>query len=283
LALASGIGYAAAVYTLSRWLTRPSRRKPQRTPLDFGLPSRSVRCRTADGFLLRGWVIEPSGSRGTVALFHGMRGSRERMLDRVPYFYAGGYRCILFDHRAHGESSGRRTSFGFHESRDVAAVLRFIQERWPKGPRVALGTSMGAAAICYAVDHAADWDALILESCYPEIGQAFESRLRHGYPTWYQRLRRGVIWLTERRLRVRLPQLAPIDYIARFGNTPILIVTGTEDLHAAPTEAHRLFERCQGPRELWLVPRAGHRDIVEKAGAEYGERVLKYLKKHLAA
>ena len=48
---------------------------------------------------------------------------------------------IAFDHRAHGESSGKRISFGYHESRDVASNLRALEEvsntphKPPKGYR----------------------------------------------------------------------------------------------------------------------------------------------------
>src|SRR5262249_8426029 len=128
VALATGVGYAAAAYSISRWLPRPSPRRPQSSPKDFGLPSEVVRCRTADGVRLAGWIIEPPQAWATVALFHGMRGNRERMLDRVPCLYGAGYRSVLFDLRAHGESSGKRTSFGYYERRDVEAVARFIEK-----------------------------------------------------------------------------------------------------------------------------------------------------------
>jgi pimeloyl-ACP methyl ester carboxylesterase len=283
VALATGVGYAAAAYSISRWLTRPSPRKPKSLPKDFGLPSEVVCCKTADGVRLTGWVIEPPQARATVALFHGMRGNRERMLDRVPFLYGAGYRCVLFDLRAHGESSGKRTSFGYYERRDVEAVARFIEKRWSHQPRAAIGTSMGAAALCYAARHAVSWNAVILESCYQDIRMAFKSRLQHGLPPWYKRLSRGVIWITERRLGLRLFQLAPLERIDDFGHTPIFILTGGADLHATVSEAHELFNRCRGPKRLWVVPDAGHRDIVEKAGECYGERVLDYLKEFLAA
>src|SRR5437879_3195050 len=82
----------------------------------------------------------------------------------------------------------------------VAAVLHYVRRHWPHQPHVALGISMGAAAVCYAAEHSRYCAAIILESCYYDIASAFANRLRHGYPPWYQRLSRGVIWVTERRL-----------------------------------------------------------------------------------
>jgi alpha-beta hydrolase superfamily lysophospholipase len=278
LALASRVGYPAAAYTVSRWLTRPTRGRPQLTPSDFGMSWERLECRTADGLRLAGWLVEPAGARATMALFHGMRFNREQVLGRLQLLATAGYRCIAFDHRAHGESHGKRTSFGFHESRDVAAVLDLIGRRWPHQPRAALGLSMGAAALCYAASAAPGrWHAVILESCYYDLASAFASRLRHDYPPWLQRLTRGVIWVTERRLGVRLAQLTPADHIGRLGPTPVLILTGTADRHACATDAQRLWERCRGPRELWLVPNAGHQDVLEQGGPAYAERVLQFL------
>lgn len=283
VALASGVGYVAAAYTISRWLTRPSRARPRTNPGHYGLPWYRAGCRSADGVTLAGWVVEPPRPRATVALFHGMRGNRERLLDRVALLARHGFRCVAFDLRAHGESGGRRTSFGFHERHDAAAALKFVRDRWPDQPRAALGVSMGAAAICYAARQVKGWDVVVLESCYQDIGRAFENRLRDGLPAWYRRLSRGVVWVTERRLGVRLEQLAPVDYIEHLGPAPVFVLTGAADPHAPAEEARALYERCRGPRELWVVPEAGHRDVFNKGGEEYRRRVVGFLEQHLSA
>ena len=143
----SGIGYLVTAYTISRWLTRPSRGAPRPTPAEFGLSFEDVECRTADGERLAGWVVSPPQPRGTVLLFHGLRHNRGRMLPRIAWLAPAGYRCVAFDHRAHGASTGRCSSFGFHERQDVAAVVDYVEQRWPEEPRAALGNSMGAAAL----------------------------------------------------------------------------------------------------------------------------------------
>jgi alpha-beta hydrolase superfamily lysophospholipase len=277
LTAASGVGYLAAAYTMSRWLTRAGRGRPAQTPAAHGLPWEPLECRTADGLRLAGWVVTPPRPRATVALFHGMHRHRGQTLDRTALLAAAGYRCVAFDHRAHGASEGRRTSFGFYESRDVAAVLDLVRRRWPDQPRAALGMSMGAAAVCYAGPQAGAWDALILEGLYHDLASTFVSRFGHGYPPWLKRFVPGVVWVTERRLRVRLWQLVPADCIGRFASVPLLLITGTEDRHAPPADAERLGARGQGQWELYLVPGAGHLDVCEKGGPDYRQRVLAFL------
>ena len=104
----------------------------------------------ADGLRLAGWVVTPSRPRATVVICHGVRSNREATLGRIAFLTAAGYRCVAFDHRAHGASPGKRTSFGYHEARDVAAIHALARGAWPRQPCAALGISMGAAALCFA-------------------------------------------------------------------------------------------------------------------------------------
>jgi alpha-beta hydrolase superfamily lysophospholipase len=277
LVIATGVGYLVAAYLASRWLTRSKKRRPERTPADLGLPFETLTCRTADGLRLTGWVVEPPQPRGTVALFHGLRCTRELMLERMAILVRAGYRCVAFDHRAHGQSQGRLTSFGYHEGRDVAAVLDLVNRFWPERPHAVLGISMGAAAICAAADRARGADAVILESMYHDLLSAFTTRISDGFPRWYGWLMGGIIWITERRLRTRLEHMSPADQIGRLAPAPVLLITGTEDRHASPDDAQRLYERCRGPRDLMLVAGAGHTDLLEVAGPMYTKRVLQFL------
>jgi alpha-beta hydrolase superfamily lysophospholipase len=327
LAMASGVGYVAAAYSVSRWLTRATPGKPRRTPADLGLCWDLLECRTADGFRLKGWVVTPAQPRATVLLCHGVRQNREQTLSRTAFLTAAGYRCVAFDHRAHGQSDGRRTSFGYYESGDVIAFLALVRRRWPRQPLAALGMSMGAAALCFAAPltrvpetgspekgsdplnsraltpfpdrtpkikspvpvsgtrvrgaEVAACDALILESLYHDIHSAFANRVGASYPAWFRRLSRGVQWITERRLGLRMEKLAPAEHIGNLAPAPVLLLTGTEDSHAPPRDAQRLYDRCRGPRELWLVPEASHLDLFQAGGLAYQQRVLSFLDRWL--
>jgi alpha-beta hydrolase superfamily lysophospholipase len=281
MALASGVGYLAAAYTVSRWLTRATSGQSLHTPTDHGLLWEPLTCRTNDGLRLSGWLMTPPRPRATVVLHHGLHGNREQTLSRAAFLTRAGYRCVAFDHRAHGASDGKRTSFGYHEARDVAAVSALVQANWPRQPRAVLGMSMGAAAVCFAAEHLA-YDAIILESMYHDLAGAFASRLASGYPPWFRRLSHGIVWVTERRLGVRMCQVAPAEHIARLAPAPVLVLTGSEDAHATPAEAERLHGRCRGPRELWLAPNARHEDVFETGGKAYQLRILEFLDRWLA-
>src|SRR5262245_25258336 len=64
IALASGVGYVAAAYTVSRFLTRPRRKRLRTTPADLGLPFEPIDLIADDQVKLNGWVVEPPEPRG---------------------------------------------------------------------------------------------------------------------------------------------------------------------------------------------------------------------------
>jgi pimeloyl-ACP methyl ester carboxylesterase len=214
-------------YAISRWLTRPTPGAPSHTPADFGLAHEPLECRTADGQRLAGWVASPTvAPRATIALFHGIRRNRAQMLDRILLLVAAGYRCVAFDHRAHGESTGTRTSFGFHERRDVLAVVHLIQRLWPTQPCAALGIGMGGVAICYAASELHGLAAIILESVHFDLAAPLGTRISGVFPASSNRLAQSVIEVTGERLGVPMQQLAPGKYLAALARTPILFVAG---------------------------------------------------------
>src|SRR5262245_25689413 len=147
--LSSGIGALAAEYLIARWLTKPAPQRIGRTPSELSMSWEALACVTEDLHNLRGWLVAPPSPRATLLLFHGIRNNREQLLSRLAFLVPAGYRCVVFDHRAHGESEGRQISFGLHEKLDVRAILKLALERWPEEPLGVLGMSMGAAAVCF--------------------------------------------------------------------------------------------------------------------------------------
>ncbi|MCS7046324.1 MAG: lysophospholipase, partial [Gemmataceae bacterium] len=169
----------------------------------------------------------------------------------------------------------------WYEARDVAAVTRLIHDRWPEQPKAAFGLSMGAAALCFGQEHTGPYRAFILEGVYHDLASAFRNRIGAGYPIWFNRFRSGIIWITEKRLGVTLAQLAPADYVAKLAPRPLLVLTGSDDLHAPVDETRRLAERCPGPTEFHVIPGAGHKNVDHVGGQAYADLILGFLDRAL--
>ncbi len=89
-----------------------------------------------------------------------------------------------------------------------------------------------------------------------------------------------LLWQLPVRLKISAKELRPIDKLPGW-HSPIFIALGAKDLHTTQEETKRLFGRANSPKELWIVPEAGHVDLYRFATAEYKKKVFGFLQKHL--
>lgn len=238
------------------------------------LPAETVSFPSESGGRIHGWLLPHAQSRGVIILMHGIRATRLSMVDRARFLHAAGYSVLLFDFQAHGESPGDIISFGHLESRDAAAAVAFVRQRFP-GQRIGvIGSSLGGAAALLG-DGPIRVDAMVLEAVYPSMEQAVSNRLR-------MRMGRPGVLLAplltiqlKPRLGLTTADLRPIDRIDEAG-CPILIVNGIRDRHTTPEQASELFDHAREPKWLWLVPGARHVDLDRFAGKQYQERILSF-------
>ncbi|MEO6279531.1 alpha/beta fold hydrolase [Roseateles sp.] len=273
LALAlAGLSLAAG-----EWLTRPVRTAIGAPPA--GLHAEAVSLPYGEGQHLAGWFLPGRAGEGAVLMLHGVRGNRLQMLERARWLQREGMASLIVDLPSHGESSGERISFGRHEARGVEAALAWLRARLPGEKVGAIGVSLGGASLLFA-QRQPELDALVLESVYPSIVDAVQDRLA-------MRLGAAGVWVAPL-LLVQLPlrlglstdDLRPVEAIASV-RAPLLVASGTEDLHTRWPETERLFAAANEPKTLWPVSGAAHVDLHAFDAAAYEEKLGPWLKAHL--
>jgi alpha-beta hydrolase superfamily lysophospholipase len=279
LAGLAGAGLCAAVLAVGLRLSAPARTAVGPAPADLA-GAEAVAFSSPSGALLRGWWVPGAAGGGSVVLLHGAWEDRRRMLPRARVLHAEGFAVLLPDLQAHGESTGRRITFGRREGQDAAAALRFVRERVP-GERVGvLGVSLGGAAALLGPKPLAA-DAMVLESVYPSIEAALGNRLRARLGALAARPLAPVFaLLLPPVLGVRPEELRPIDRIGAI-RAPLLLASGTHDDRTTIAEARALFDRAPAPRQFWAVEGAAHEDLEGFAPEPYWSRVLPFLVQHL--
>lgn len=259
-------------------LTRPVRAHIGAPPP--GLVAESVRIPYGGGQQLSGWFLPGRAGAGAVLLLHGVRGNRLQMLARARWLQREGVASLLVDLPSHGESSGDRIAFGRHEAHGADAALAWLRQRLPGEQLGAIGVSLGGAALLFA-RREPELSALVLESVYPTLQDALQDRLamRLG-PMASQALAPLLLMQVPLRLGIDIQQLRPIDAI-RSVRAPLLVVSGTADLHTRWPETEALFAAAPEPKALWPVPGAAHVDLHAFDPAAYEARVGAWLQPRL--
>jgi fermentation-respiration switch protein FrsA (DUF1100 family) len=254
-------------------LTAPMQTVVGPAPAELG--AESITFQSGSGATVHGWWCPVAASGGAIVLLPGVRANRLSMVDRALFLRRLRYSVLLIDFQATGETKGDHITFGARESFDAAAAVDFVRRTEPSSHIGVIGSSLGGAAALLATP-SLRVDAMILEAVYPTIERATSNRLRKYLGPMGPVV--GPILLVQLRPRLGISpaRLRPIDHIGAV-KAPVLIINGAQDPDTTPEDAKLLYEQARAPKELWLVPRAGHVDLYRAAPVDYEthiERVL---------
>lgn len=244
------------------------------TPAQLGHAYEDVSFRDHSGLTLRGWWI-PGSRHETVVMVHGWTSSRREPMGRAGYLLDAGYNVLVFDLRGHGQSDGDYTTLGLTEPDDVSTAVAFARSRDP-GPIALLGYSMGGALAVEAGARDASVSAVIEDSGYGSLENVYRAGFQRvtGLPAMPFGL--PLVAIGQVDLRMQLSGVRPVLDAARL-NKPLLAIVGTADRVVPPSEGLDLFHAAPGPKQLLVIPGAGHVDGYHVDRTEYERTVLGFL------
>lgn len=248
-------------------------------PDDFGLLAEKFSVPIPDKGIIRGWFIPHPSSPNTLVLMHGFAMNKGDILKRT-YPLAKICNLCYFDFLGSGESQGK-TQIGFSEIDDIQHVINFLKEHKPQASRrIALyGLSQGAgAAVRYTANHP-EIAFLIAEASYYSFWDVASRWIWNRtktpfFPTVY-----GYLRLKEWKLHCRLDDLAPKNTAQRI-TVPTLLIHGEKDTISPVINSHKIMALLAGPKELWILPTAGHTSCAREAGPAYTQRIGNFIKEH---
>jgi uncharacterized protein len=246
------------------------------TPDQLGLVYQEVRIRTRDGLELRGWFL-PAQSRafGTVVQLHGNAENISTHFTSLAWMPARGFNVFTFDYRGYGASEGSPTLEGVQLDIDAAMQTLLSREDIDKDRVVMYGQSLGGALAAYHVAHSPNRDglrALVLESAFSDYVGIVREKLADHWFTW------PFHWIPELTVDDRF---SPLPSMARISPLPLLVLHGDQDPVVPVQEGRRLYEAALEPKQLWIVPGAGHIQTMRNPAER--DRLVAYLRELLAA
>jgi pimeloyl-ACP methyl ester carboxylesterase len=206
---------------------------------------------TSDGVRINAWWVQREGSPLVTLFLHGNAGNVTYRAPRMQEIVAAGSSVLMLDYRGYGKSSGRPSEPGLY--RDAEAGFAYLLGKGYRAEQIILhGESLGTAV---AMDLASrrPCAALILEAPFTSASDVAGTVVPFVGPL----LIRSYNSLSKIR-SIRVPQL---------------FMHGDRDEVIPLRLGQELFAAAQGSKTLWVIPGAGHNDILETAGADYRHRL----------
>ena len=252
-------------------------------PEQFQLSAATIKFKATDGVWLEGWKITSNPSQPWVILCHGLGANRADTLAIAAGLATFGFNLFMFDFRGHGDSAGHTTSLGWQEQRDLEGVLAFLgrQPDIPAKPYGIYGISLGGAVALMVAARDERLGAVAVDSPYTNLEQTLGDHLKLMYPLpeipflWF-------VLLTYRlRFGVWPRKISPSDDASKLRPRPLLLIQGEQDSRMPVNSARQLFSNAGEPKELWLVPEAGHLDAFRLNPEDYCLRLAKFYRTYL--
>ena len=251
-------------------------------PGTFGLDFRTVRFKPRkDKLNLAGWFIPNTGANRAIILVHGRNASKQNAISgKLPKLAAelhqAGYAILMIDLRGHGESEGKRYTFGVYEQRDVLGAVDLLLEKgFLPGNIAVLGISLGAAAAVGAAAEEPAIGALIVDSAFSDLNALVEPKweAESGLPKF---LLPGVYFMWQILFGFDLANVKPVDWIVKVAPRPILILHCKFDQTADISHAAHLAEVVPHAK-LVAINGCEHAEIYRDRPQEYLDVLLFFL------
>lgn len=265
-----GIGGYAAL-TMTKVGDHPQFDK---NPGTYGLAFEDVRFKSrVDGLQIAGWYLPNRHAQRAMILVHGRDASKQNAISgKFPWLAAElhrvGLAVLMIDLRGHGESEGKRYTFGVHERRDVLGAVDFLLERgFQVGQIGVLGISLGGAAVIGAALEEPAIGALVVESTFAdiialiELNWTKESRL----PMFFLP---GVFLMWQLLVGFDLREVKPVVDLDRMSPRPILVLHSQADELVDISHAH-VLKKAVPAAKLVMFKDCSHAELFRDCPEEY--------------
>jgi dipeptidyl aminopeptidase/acylaminoacyl peptidase len=226
--------------------------------------------------MLAAWYV-PSRNGAAVILVHGTGAERASLLPETRLLGQAGFGVLTLDLPGQGLSAGV-TRWGEPEARALSAAVDWLSARPEVDPgRIgAFGLSFGGYVLLQAALRESRLRALVLASTPEDL----DAETRRANSAWGPLSELPALWVLHR-YRGAVRDRPPPGAVAQLAPRAVFIVGGERDRLVPPFACRVLFDAARDPKELWIVPGAGHAGFAAVAGEEYGRRLAAFFGRSL--
>lgn len=254
-------------------------------PKDYGLNTLSLDIITEDSISLSNYLALSSrdSSKGTIIMLHGIGGCKEDYLGVAKSLSDSGYHCMIYDARAHGQSGGAHCTFGYHEKKDVQAVVSAILKYAPNTSIGIWASSMGAAVALQALAIEPRIEFGVIESTFTELSEVvYQYQKRYCYGIGLRFAANRALSLAGRIAGFDPFEIKPIEACKSI-KQPVLMHHGDADENIDIRYGKQLFENLASKdKTFYTIKGGGHTNLYTIGGKDYYDNTLNFIATHFA-
>lgn len=243
-----------------------------------GCPKEVLSIESPNGYMISGIYLKPLETKNTVIICHGVTENKINSMRYARMFERLGFNSVVYDHRRHGESEGKTTSYGYYEKFDLQAVVTKIREQIGEDAILGIhGESMGAATtLLYAGTIEDSADFYISDCAFSNFPQLLKGIFENVVPIGAK----YTIPFADFFMRVRdgysVKDVMPIDAVEHI-EKPVLFIHSTPDDFIPSTMSEELYESKPEPKRLKLFDQGAHAKSFNENPGDYEQTVAKFL------
>ncbi|MTH52273.1 prolyl oligopeptidase family serine peptidase [Bacillus mangrovi] len=244
------------------------------------LDKREVSIPSRFGYTLNGFIAFSGNNRERfVIVSHGVTMNTYSSIKYMNLFLELGYNVLVYDHRRHGKSGGKSTSFGYYEKYDLQSAVHWLKREYGRDITLGIhGESLGAASMLLyagAVEDGADF--YIADCPFEDLEELLVWRMNNEmkkFPRWpfmpiaslFLKLRGGY-WMKE---------VSPVRAVSKI-KKPVLFIHGRQDETIPFSCSENLYNRKKGSKQIYLPGNTGHAMSYTENRREYTQIVDSFL------
>lgn len=117
-------------------------------------------------YTVKGIFLKPLATRNTMIICHGVTESKMNSIKYARMYERLGFNTIVYDHRRHGDSGGKTTSYGHYEKFDLQAIVQAVKKIIGEDALLGIhGESMGAATTLLYAGTVEDHASFYISDC----------------------------------------------------------------------------------------------------------------------
>ncbi|AYV70168.1 MULTISPECIES: alpha/beta hydrolase [Niallia] len=234
------------------------------------------------GYDLKAILVEPFDTKKYIIISHGVTENKTSSIKYMNLFLERGFNGIIYDHRRHGESGGKNTSFGYYEKFDLKQIVDWLKRE--KGKDILLGIhgeSMGAATmILYAGGIEDGADFYIADCPFSDFKELLNYVIKQEIKLPGKVFIPIANLFLRARARYSIKDISPISVIDKI-KSPMLFIHSKKDDFILPEMTQKLFDKKKGPKKLFFAVNGTHAQSYNENKEAYEKAVDDFLKEYV--